>query len=68
MDARERLRRYLEQRREMGEHELVLDSLSIEEVMRLLGAARGRGTIPVERERAPRCRDTKRATARPNSA
>ena len=54
MDARERLRRYLEQRREMGEHELVLDGLSVEEVMRLLGAARLRGTAPVERERVPR--------------
>lgn len=38
MDARERLRLYLEQRRDAGESELVLDSLSVEEVMRLLGA------------------------------
>jgi len=35
------LRRYLEQRREMGETELVLDSMSVEEVMRLLGIATG---------------------------
>ena len=40
MDARESLRRYLEQRRELGESELVLDSLSVEEAMRLLGAGR----------------------------
>ena len=40
MDAREALRRYLEQRRELGESELVLDSLSVEEAMRLLGAAK----------------------------
>lgn len=40
MDARETLRRYLEQRRDLGESELVLDSLSVEEAMRLLGAAR----------------------------
>jgi uracil-DNA glycosylase len=40
MDAREALRRYLEQRRDLGESELVLDSLSVEEAMRLLGAAR----------------------------
>ncbi len=40
MDAREALRRYLEQRRELGESELVLDSLSVEEALRLLGAAR----------------------------
>ena len=38
MDAKDRLRRYLEQRRELGESELVLDSLSIEDVMKLVGA------------------------------
>jgi DNA polymerase len=37
MDARDRLRRYLEQRRELGESELVLDSLSIDDVMKLVG-------------------------------
>jgi DNA polymerase len=36
-DARERLRRYLEQRRELGESEYVLDSLSVEDAMRVLG-------------------------------
>lgn len=40
MDPREALRRYLEQRRDLGESELVLDSLSVDEAMRLLGAAR----------------------------
>lgn len=39
MDARDLLRRYLEQRRELGESELVLDSLNVDDVMRLLGAA-----------------------------
>jgi uracil-DNA glycosylase family 4 len=39
MDAKEALRRYLEQRRELGESELVLDSLSVEEALRLIGAA-----------------------------
>jgi uracil-DNA glycosylase family 4 len=39
MDARDLLRRYIEQRRETGETELVLDSLKVEEVMRLVGAA-----------------------------
>ncbi len=39
MDAREALRRYLEQRRDQGESELVLDSLSVDEALRLLGAA-----------------------------
>ena len=43
MDARTMLRRYLEQRRELGESELVLDNLHVDEVMRLLGAA-GRAT------------------------
>ncbi|HTE47720.1 MAG TPA: uracil-DNA glycosylase, partial [Gemmatimonadaceae bacterium] len=38
MDAREQLRRYLEQRREMGETELVLDTLGVDEALRLLGA------------------------------
>ncbi|HUF25900.1 MAG TPA: uracil-DNA glycosylase [Gemmatimonadaceae bacterium] len=47
MNARDRLRRYLEQRREMGERELVLDDLSVEEVMRLVGALRSR---PTDRE------------------
>ena len=37
MDAKEVLRRYLEQRREAGETELVLDGLSVEEAMRLIG-------------------------------
>ena len=39
MDAKGLLRRYLEQRRELGESELVLDGLHVEDVMRLLGAA-----------------------------
>lgn len=38
MDAREQLRRYLEQRRELGESELVLDSLTVEEALRIVGA------------------------------
>ena len=36
-DARERLRAYLEQRRELGERELVLDGMTVEEVLRLVG-------------------------------
>ena len=39
MDAKELLRRYLEQRRELGESELVLDSLNVDEVLRVIGAA-----------------------------
>ena len=38
MDPRERLRKYLEQRRELGERELVLDGMTVEDVMRIVGA------------------------------
>ncbi len=38
MDAEQLLRRYLEQRREMGEREMVLDDMSVDEVMKLVGA------------------------------
>lgn len=38
MDARDRLRRYLEQRRELGESEFVLDGLPVEDVLKLVGA------------------------------
>ncbi|HVT38996.1 MAG TPA: uracil-DNA glycosylase [Gemmatimonadaceae bacterium] len=37
MNARDRLRQYLEQRRELGETEFVLDGLPIADAMRLLG-------------------------------
>ena len=39
MDARDLLRQYLEQRRELGERELVLDSMSVEEALRAIGAS-----------------------------
>jgi DNA polymerase len=38
MDARDRLRRYLEQRRELGESEYVLDGMSIDAVLKIVGA------------------------------
>lgn len=38
MDAKERLRLYLEQRRELGEYDLVLDKLPVADVLALLGA------------------------------
>lgn len=53
MDAKERLRLYLEQRRDAGETELVLDSMSVEEVMRMLGAGSASGGRPVERTVRP---------------
>lgn len=41
MDARDRLRQYLEQRKEMGEQDLVLDGLSVEDLMKIVGAPVG---------------------------
>jgi uracil-DNA glycosylase len=38
MDARDKLRIYLEQRRDLGESELLLDSMSVEEALRAIGA------------------------------
>jgi hypothetical protein len=38
VDAREQLRRYLEQRRELGETELALDGLNVDDALRILGA------------------------------
>ncbi len=65
MDPREQLRRYLEQRREMGESELVLDSLTVDEALRIVGAAvRQSGTSsPAEAPRAVSTADW-RATLR----
>ncbi len=59
MDARDSLRRYLEQRRELGESELVLDSMSVEEALRLLGA--GKVVSGVTRSATPAWRDAIRA-------
>src|SRR5687767_9475786 len=42
MDGREQLRRYLEQRRETGERDLVLDALNVDEVLKLVGAKPGK--------------------------
>src|SRR5687768_2734828 len=40
-DPREALRRYLEQRRELGEREMVLDGMTVDEAMKLVGLAGG---------------------------
>ncbi len=63
MDARDALIRYLEQRRDLGEQELVLDSMTVEEAMRLLGAANlssgvGAGRRPMSDDAAPSARVT----------
>lgn len=46
MNVEELFRRYLEQRREMGESELVLDSLTVDEVLRIVGAHGKRAAAP----------------------
>lgn len=63
MDAREQLRRYLEQRREMGERELILDDMSVDDVMRIVGASRsattgGAAAPPSKRDAAPTAEST----------
>ena len=47
MDAGNLLRLYIEQRRELGESELVLDRLNVDDVMRLIGAT-GAARAPAE--------------------
>jgi len=44
MNAHDRLRLYLEQRRELGESELVLDTLPVDSVLKMIGAPPGKGT------------------------
>jgi uracil-DNA glycosylase family 4 len=46
MDAREQLRRYLEQRKEAGERELVLDQLNVDDVLKLVGATPKKSAAP----------------------
>ena len=53
MDARETLRRYLEQRRDMGESELVLDALTVDDAMKLLGAANVAPRAPLHPSSGP---------------
>lgn len=54
MHAEDLLRRYLEQRRDQGEVELVLDALSVEDVMRIIGAARfAQNDAPLSTPAAP---------------
>lgn len=54
MDAKDLLRRYLEQRRELGESELVLDRMSVDEAMALLGGKREAGSERREEGRGMR--------------
>src|SRR5687767_15927391 len=48
VNVEELFRRYLEQRREMGESELVLDTLTVEEVLRIGGAHGKRAAAPTQ--------------------
>ena len=52
-DARERLRQYLEQRREMGESEFVLDALSVDDALKVLAFGAAPPAAPVSRTSAP---------------
>ena len=64
-DPREQLRRYLEQRRELGEREFVLDGLSVDEALRIVGA--GREDAPSANARAGEPIDVRQAeTATPD--
>jgi uracil-DNA glycosylase len=57
VNAKERLRAYLQQRRELGESEMVLDALEVDDVMRMLGALQGggasAGAAPAPRSSGP---------------
>jgi DNA polymerase len=53
VDARDRLREYLEQRRELGESEFVLDGLSVDEALSKLGV-RGGGSASPRPAESPR--------------
>jgi len=55
MNAKERLRAYLEQRRELGESEMTLDALDVDDVLRMLGALQGAvGSAPPASDAPPR--------------
>jgi uracil-DNA glycosylase family 4 len=53
MDAREQLRRYLEQRKDAGEQELLLDQLTVDDVLRIVGAASASASPPPRQSGAP---------------
>lgn len=51
MDGKDELRRYIEQRKESGERDLVLDQLSVEELLKLVGVRQD--AAPVARAARP---------------
>lgn len=54
MDARDRLRQYLEQRKELGESDLVLDGMAVDDLMMLLGGREKVDAVPARRAAEPR--------------
>lgn len=71
MDARDQLRRYLEQRRDMGERDLVLDGLAVDDVLRMMGAVNGsapRTTAARERDVTTPERSTSSGADAPGAA
>lgn len=72
MDARDKLRIYLEQRRDLGESELLLDSMTVEEALRTIGAAvrPASNTRPTPRElgESNRAEDWRSALGTPQPA
>jgi len=67
VDAREQLRRYLEQRREMGETELVLDRMTVEETLAVLGVRQGSSTSPTPPGAATPTHESTRESTRENA-
>src|SRR5262245_57787041 len=61
MDAREQLRRYLEQRRDMGESELVLDTLDVDEALKLIAGSGSPGNATREGGSGKEARDARAA-------
>ena len=65
MDGKAQLRRYLEQRRELGESEFVLDGVSVEEALLTLGALKGRRGGAASTGRNAESRSESRSESRP---
>jgi len=64
VDARDRLRQYLEQRKELGERDLVLDGLSVEDLLKVLGAPKGADS-PFDSSARPSARPSRSDRAAP---
>jgi DNA polymerase len=67
MDAKDRLRQYLEQRKEMGESDLVLDGLSVDDLMKVVGVAGPVGRAGRPAEPAPPVREGRYSFGTPTS-